>query len=50
MFHTGYTIAPRLDIQVLGGGQDMQNIFEGEKILASEMGQKLNSQRLLAET
>lgn len=50
MFHTGYTIALRLDVQVFGGDQDMGNIFEGEKILVIELGQKLNSHRLLAET
>lgn len=32
MFHTVYTIALRLDVQVFGGGQDTVNVFEGEKI------------------
>lgn len=50
MFHTGYTIAWRLDVQAFGGGLDTENVFKGEKILASDMAQKLNSQRLLAET
>lgn len=50
MFHTCYTIALKLDVQVFGGAQDMGKVYKGEKILATEMGQKLNSQRLLAET
>lgn len=40
MFHTGYTTALREDVQMFGGDQDMGNIFEGEKILATDMGHK----------
>lgn len=50
MFHTGYTIASRVGVQMFGGDQDTRNIFKEEKILATDMGQKQNSQKLLAET